>query len=532
MPVDVSCRQVFLASPGGLEEERQVCRKAFRRYNESQSLDHATSFFVHAWEDVPGGVGRPQDLINPKLDESDFLVLLLGDRWGTPPANESTYSSGTEEEFFRAIDLLADGNSSLRDILVLFKTVDAERLRDPGPSLQAVMNFRARLEASKSIMYEVFDSTESLGRALERKIRTWCLPLDQKVPRRVDIPEETVDTSAMSTRDHTQLVDSAREYAAAGLLIQAEAAYAIATKNGDPSTLLEFGQLMRRTGRLEQAMELNRKVMEQPELLFSRSADSAALRARATSNIGVIQRKQGEISWSLQTLKEAIRTAEASREPIPKEQCYALDNYGLSLLRANEPELALKQFEKADGIRSEFGNSQERAQSAINLARRHLAMQHSGAALPLFERALGLLTEESDEHLLANALCGKAEILISSGEYDEVDELLRKALSANEHLHNQDGLSIVHCLWARSFLRSGKPAEAEKHIAHAAEIVATTGNPQGRAVLTLLRADLARSQGDKTLARSLLAEFEGLAESADPSMAADHISLKSALQDD
>lgn len=171
MPIEVACRQVFVASPGGLTAERRLSRKVFRRHNESRAVDARTFFYLHFWEDVAGGVGRPQDRINPNLDCCDYLVVLLDDKWGTPPAIDGPHTSGTEEEFFRALDLLADSDRPMRDILVLFKAVDPARLVDPGPELQKVMDFRARLEQPKSLMYETFDSDERLQLSLDRKLR-------------------------------------------------------------------------------------------------------------------------------------------------------------------------------------------------------------------------------------------------------------------------------------------------------------------------------------------------------------------------
>ena len=128
VPIDVACRQVFLASPGGLAAERKLSRRVFRQHNESRAIDDRTFFYVHLWEDVAGGVGRPQDRINPSLDDCDYLVVLLSDKWGTPPAADGPHTSGTEEEFFRALKLLSDSGRSMRDILVLFKSVDPARI--------------------------------------------------------------------------------------------------------------------------------------------------------------------------------------------------------------------------------------------------------------------------------------------------------------------------------------------------------------------------------------------------------------------
>ena len=532
MPIDVACRQVFLASPGGLSAERKLSRKVFRQHNESRAVDYRIFFYVHFWEDVAGGVGRPQDRINPNLDECDYLVMLFNDKWGTPPAISGPYTSGTEEEFFRALELLADSDRPMRDILVLFKAVDPARMVDPGPELQRVMDFRARLEESKSLMYETFDSDERLRRSLDRKLRDWLKDDEPKQPRRIVIPETTVDTSGLRSRDREELVESARTFAGNGLLMQAEAAYAAATQGGEPELLLEFGRFMRRTGRLEQAMALNYRIVEDSQLLVTRSAKASGLRVRAMSNIGVIQRDLGELTESIRILQEAVQTAETSREPIPVDECYALDNYGWTLMRADQPDLALKQFQRVDRIRAEFGTVDQRVQSAINLGRYLLTQGRLTDATDYFSRALKDLQVDSDQHLRANALAGTAEALIRLGREQEADELLRQALEVNQGLNNKKGQSIVHGLWARSFLQQDRSPEADPHISAARELTDETGDAQGRAVVAWLRAEAARRRGDLSGARALLADAEQVfAEATDATLRRDVLILREALQE-
>lgn len=530
MPLEVSCRLLFLASPGGLTAERERCREVVREYNESRTVLDRVTFHVHAWEDVPGGVGRPQDLINPNLDECDFVILLFGEWWGTPPAHEGEYSSGTEEEFFRALEHLADPDQPMRDILVLFKTVPSERLRDPGESLMKVLHFRARLEASKSLMYESFDSLESLSLVVARKLREWAEPLGPKEARVVEIPEVEVEASGNRQSGKEELLAAARAHAASGMLVQAEAAFARATEDGAAEALLEFAQFMRRTGRLERARELNAQVIDnlagEPN-----SGPTAAARVSALANMGVIQRKQGLLSQSTLSLREAVRTAELAPEPVHAEHCYALDNYGFTLLRAGDTERALQQFTLADSLRKEFGTPDEQGQSAINLGRRHLSLDQFAEARDYFESALQTLDGSEDRHLLANAYAGLAEAFTRLEREDQAEENLREALALNDLLMNLDGLSIAHGLFARLRLKQARIEEAEKHISQAVDLVSRTGNPQGRCVTLWLRAELARAKSEPRMAAALLAEAEEVcAEWPDPVLESDIARTKGALQ--
>lgn len=345
------------------------------------------------------------------------------------------------------------------------------------------------------------------------------------------IPETTVDTSGLRSSDRTELLESARRFADSGLLMQAEAAYAAATEGGDPNLLLEFGRFMRRTGRLEQAMALNSRIVEDPELLITRTAEASGLRVRAMSNIGVIRRDLGELTDSIRILREAVKTAETSREPVPIDECYALDNYGWTLMRADQGDLALKQFQRVDGIRAEFGSADDRVQSAINLGRHHLAQGQLADAIEYFSRALTDLQKDSDPHLRANALAGRAETLIRLGREVEADEVLDLALAVNQGLNNRKGQSIVHGLWARSLLQRDLTSEADAHISAAGELTDETGDAQGRAVVFWLGAESARRRGDIAEARALAAEADDIfAEAADPALRRDLRALREALQ--
>lgn len=529
---DVTCRQVFLASPGGLEPEREACRDVFREHNESAALKHLSFFYVHAWEDVAGGVGRAQGRINPRMDGCDYVVVMFHDRWGSPTSEDSKYNSGTEEEFYRAIELLADAKSEMRDMLVLFKDIEAARMRDPGDDLKKVLTFRSMLEQpnSRGLMFETFDSEASLRHKIARKMREWLQDDGAKTPVVVDLSPGTIDTGALRKMDRVGLLKAARSYTDQKLFTQAEAAYAAAIVNDDPETLLEFGQFMRRTGRADRAMELNRQVVADGGLLASQTSEASALRVRAMSNIGVLQRHLGNLGASIQTLSEAVRTAETAWAPIPEELCYARDNYGHSLLRAGKIDAARIQFEQAHAFREGIGTPDQRAQSAINLGRFHLEQSNYDDAVPYFVRALGLIQDDSDQHLRANALAGQAEALIRLGQHSESEPLLESAIEINEQLSNQKGLSIVRGLQARCLLQSGQLNKATELIAAIQEIAESTGDVQGAAVSALLRAEYAWRASDPAAATLLAAAVVAVADASDAGLRSDLENLKSKVQ--
>jgi hypothetical protein len=58
MPKDLKAYKVFIASPGGLKEEREAFRDEINSYNESEAVARGVLFDLVGWEATLGGVGR------------------------------------------------------------------------------------------------------------------------------------------------------------------------------------------------------------------------------------------------------------------------------------------------------------------------------------------------------------------------------------------------------------------------------------------------------------------------------------------
>jgi len=171
MPSAVTAYRIFIASPGGLDDERQTFRQVINDYNESDALDDGALFVPVGWELARAGMGRPQELINAMVRRCDYFVLVLHDRWGTAPSAGGPYTSGTEEEFHIARQCFQ--NQTMRDIAIFFKEVDPRRVSDPGAQLQKVLGFRASLEASRELLFTRFDSLAAFETRLRNHLGDW-----------------------------------------------------------------------------------------------------------------------------------------------------------------------------------------------------------------------------------------------------------------------------------------------------------------------------------------------------------------------
>jgi Domain of unknown function (DUF4062) len=155
---------VFLASPGDLNPERKVTREIVEELNRSIGRELNIFIDLRGWEDTLPGTGRPQALINGDVDCCDLFIGMLWKRWGSETGE---YSSGFEEEFHRA---MARFDETLKpEIWMAFKQVDDDQIRDPGPALKKVIEFRSKHEGERKILYKSFRDAD----VWHQQLREW-----------------------------------------------------------------------------------------------------------------------------------------------------------------------------------------------------------------------------------------------------------------------------------------------------------------------------------------------------------------------
>lgn len=517
--IELNGRLLFLASPGGLESERDLCRETIARFNDNYAHDSGVAFLAKGWEDVAGTVNRPQAEINFQLKQSDFLILLLWDRWGSNPAKAGPFSSGTEEEFFQAIEHLADPEAPLRDVLILFKSVPDSQLRDPGEQLKRVLAFRTHLERSKEIFFHTFDTSEELVTRVEQSLRNWTKPLGPKEPRALSLSVEALSTAGGGfggevTLDTDEIVARAEEFARNGLRTQAEIAFAKAILSQRPDVLLKAARFMRRVGRLERATQLNQEVLMIPVVATSEDPTLIATRAEALANIGVIRRKQGRLRQSRVALEEAAAAARDAGVYGQRQLGYALDNLGLTLQHAGEQASAIRAFNDSCALRRTSGDRIGEAQSLLHLARVAKADGRADEAEAKAREAIAILEGADDAPALANGLATLGEVLASKGSLISAEELYVRALGVNQRLRNSDGVSVVNVQLARLWLQRGDLAKAKRYAEEARAESNDSSNTEGLTIALKVLGDVELEQGNTDAASIYLKESIGLAHEA------------------
>jgi tetratricopeptide (TPR) repeat protein len=474
MVSSIRAYKVFVASPGGLDEEREAVRAEMARFNGELMHELRTAFSASGWEDVPGTLGRPQATINEEIEQCDYMILILWNRWGTRPSLDGRYSSGTEEEFFLAKELVKDGTRPMRDILVLFKGVPEEQLRDPGPQLTQVLMFRAKLGDEKDIYYKSFDDLNSLKFEVENRLRRWARISSEVV---VDLsPGRTAESRATdadpSLAGENQMVGAvtkeaalalAEDFEAKGQTVQADSAYVKATADGDVAALEKYARFLRRTGRLAKSLSVNQEIIDKFALTGGESL-SLEVRTRALCNVGVIERKTGELRRSRLSLLEAVSTAREGGSDLLGMLAYALDNLSITLSRTGDEAESEAALRDALAAREKIDDELGQAKTLTIISRLERKSGRIPEAKSTAESAVAILDGNPMElSALASAVSALGEVHESLGAYEEARGAFARALEINESLGMPDAVALSCVQLARVYIEQGDLQTAERY---------------------------------------------------------------------
>lgn len=368
MPEKITAYRVFIASPGGLDKEREAFRSAINAHNESDAIERGVIFLPIGWEITPGGIGRPQAIINEEVRRCDYFMLVLHDRWGSAPqVGEGAYTSGSEEEFDIARECHKRG--TMRQIVVLFKDLDSNQLRDPGPQLDNVLKFREQLEAERSFLFEVFDELSNFERRLQRHLAGWVRDHERKGRGQAPVgvapsaiagrPVASEPVIQVPRESGSAALQDANALALAGHVTQAERALAqvMAIDNEAAPNDEAFEAMVRYGG-----LQLQKGSHAKAEEVFTQLLE--------------IARERGESDWEVVALSELGRLYQMMGRPDEAEV-----NYRTALvmreqaLGADHPEVAVSLNTLAEFLASQF-----RFLEAEPLLRRALVIQQVSVA--------------------------------------------------------------------------------------------------------------------------------------------------------
>jgi len=165
--------KIFLGSPSGLEIYRDKFCDEVDFFSRTHAERRNVIFRVKKWEDIPTGYGRPQSIINEDLATCKGYVLLLHDRWGSPPGDSGgrSFSSGSEEEFRIAEEMIK--KKQMHKLGVYFKSVDPKRLQSPDEQLAKVLEFNRWLRSEHVLLYNEFTNESEFREKVHKFMTDW-----------------------------------------------------------------------------------------------------------------------------------------------------------------------------------------------------------------------------------------------------------------------------------------------------------------------------------------------------------------------
>lgn len=517
MPTDLSGRYIFLASPGGMDEDRRIVREEVARYNQECAERTGVVFLIKGYEDLPGKVARPQAAINPLVLRCDYMMLLVGDQLGSPTTVSPPFRTGIEEELSVAVDALERAEAPMRDIMLTFTTQAPGEIRRSSRALQQVLEFKNMIEATKELYYVApYPNEVELRRRVWAQLEEWAQPLDPKQPPncpKLKAALSGTERPVMNDPPATtgdELVRWAEEQAELGLNATADAAFAQAIADGDPRHLHSYARFLQRTGRLDQALRFDQRAFRHVTAAPDDSPATVRLRADLLAHMGLLKRKLGDLRESRTLLTQAVATAQphADAEEMSSTIEYALDQLGITAERLGDLDDAADAYAEALERRTESKNQRQRAQSLVNLARIARQQQRTDDAIKMLEEAVHLL-RDTDSRALANALAalGNATATADPGR---AKDLLDQSLQLNRRLDIPDGISVAYNGLARLALAANDAPQARELAEKVLEVNVASGNQQGTAIAYRLLGEVHLLERDADKAVAALRQAQDL----------------------
>jgi len=173
MTVQLTGIRVFLASPNGLQSEREYFKRIVWEFNEKKAIPANIVFVPVMFEQIPGGAEQAQKRINRRIEDCDYCVTMFWNDLGSRPEGDSPEGSVsvTDGEYRKALKLIEDG--SMKEVVILCKDIPQFQMDDPGEKLIKFLEYKKELQ--KTCSYEKFKNNEELTELIEKLFYGWLL---------------------------------------------------------------------------------------------------------------------------------------------------------------------------------------------------------------------------------------------------------------------------------------------------------------------------------------------------------------------
>ena len=453
MSKGLTCYRIFIATPGGLEEERNSFKRVISEYNDSDALSRGVIFHPVGWEITLAGMGRPQAFINRDLRECDYFILVLFDRWGSSTGREpeEEYTSGTEEEYKEALDCLKSENCDIREIVVFFKAIDEQRLRDPGVQLRKVLEFKEQLEREKLLLFYTYDVITAFEDKLRRHLAQWVRD-DESDLTKSPLPDSSLLIPAKNSEDiqvsgnskarqdeisgSDELIKAAKDLAFEGHYTEAETLFAKAVIiNNEPSALFSYGNFLAQRERFAQA-----KLKYEQAAQRADAVHQAIWKARAINRLGNLLEVQGnstEAEAKYQESLEIFKQIENAEGVEGVAECY--DNLGNLYKTEGELERAITMYQQSLGTYKQLGREEGQADIYSKLGEVYQASENFDRSQEMYQFSLRLKEKLGIKEGLADVYSNLGDMHKKQGNLEQAEEKYLQSLEIFEQLNDTRG---------------------------------------------------------------------------------------------
>lgn len=164
---------IFLASPDGLRDERQLFRQIVWTFNENVALKAKVVFIPVMCEQMTGGPGQAQGRINRRIEDCDYCITMFWNTLGSPSEENSPEGSKsvTDGEYKKALKLKEEGK--VKQVVLFFKKIPSYQLNDPGPELNRLLEYKRQRQ--KDCQYIDFDDETKFEEQVKRHLFEWLV---------------------------------------------------------------------------------------------------------------------------------------------------------------------------------------------------------------------------------------------------------------------------------------------------------------------------------------------------------------------
>jgi tetratricopeptide (TPR) repeat protein len=541
--------KVFIASPGDLAVERRAFKDVIDELNQGYGRGAHVAFEPLGWEDALATVGpRSQSVINRDIDACDIFVLVMARRWGQEAPDAAPYTSYTEEEFYRALDRFQKQKKPA--IFVFFKYIDPEQMADAGPQLAKVLDFRKKLERTRSVLYRCFDDEKSFRGEIDKHLTGFvegkCEVADgdravpiipdsiqaelekhrEEAKRALAELEHLRGEAERATREAEQaraeakdavakadaakrvaestaaalslkLAEDATKAALDGRIEEARQGFAKALDGTTNTRVLYLGyEFFKRIGELAEAERLLRHW-----LAISGPDTETRSTAAAYGNLGLILQTRGDIDGAETVHRKSLEISEKLGWVEGIATGYG--NLGLVLRTRGNLDEAEEMHRKALEIFDKLGQLEGMAAQYGNLGTLLQIRDDLDGAEEMHRKALEIFDKLGQLEGMATQYGNLGGLLQIRCDLDGAEALHRKALVIDQKLGRQEGMARHYSNLGAILQMRASLDGAEEMYRKAFEINERLGRLQGMALLYFNLGMVEEARGDLKEAREL-----------------------------